>query len=74
MEYFGKMLVGIGAICILLGLVLWFAADKLGWFGHLPGDIAIERPGFRVYVPLTTMLLIRPGISLVLWLFGKFWR
>lgn len=74
MQSVGRMLVGFGALLILVGLVLWFAGGKLSWVGHLPGDIRIERPGFRLYAPLTTMLLLSAGISLVLWLAGKLWR
>jgi hypothetical protein len=34
---------------------------------HLPGDFVIDRPGFRFYFPLTSMLLISVLISLVAW-------
>lgn len=74
MESLGKMLVGLGAVLLVVGLCLWLAADKLSWFGRLPGDIRIERPGFRFYAPLTTMILLSVGLSLALWLFGKFFR
>jgi len=30
----------------------------LGWFGHLPGDVRVERPNARIYVPIVSMLLI----------------
>jgi hypothetical protein len=40
----------------------------------LPGDIVIERPGFRMYAPITTMLLVSVGVSGVLWLIGKVLR
>jgi hypothetical protein len=53
---------------------VWFAADKVAWFGNLPGDVQIERPGFRLYIPITTMILLSLGLSLLIWLFGKFFR
>jgi hypothetical protein len=74
MENFGKILTVLGAVLVVIGLIAWLAADKLSWFGRLPGDIAIERPGFRFYAPITTMLLLSVGLSLLLWLFGKFFR
>jgi Protein of unknown function (DUF2905) len=74
MESLGKVITGLGIVLIVVGLVMWFAADKLSWFGHLPGDIRIERPGFRFYAPITTMLLLSIVLSLVLWLLGKFFR
>ncbi|HEX9812876.1 MAG TPA: DUF2905 domain-containing protein [Burkholderiales bacterium] len=65
----GRTLIVIGAILIVLGL-LWPWITKLGLF-RLPGDIVIERDGFRFYFPITTMIIISVVISLVLWLFRK---
>jgi H+/Cl- antiporter ClcA len=74
MEHLGKVIVGLGVVLIVVGLFVWFAADKLSWFGNLPGDIKVVRPGFRLYVPITTMILLSVGLSLLLWVFGKLFR
>lgn len=74
MEHLGKMLVGVGAVLVVAGLGLWLAADRLSWFGRLPGDIRIARPGFQFYAPLMTSLLLSVGLTLALWLFNKFFR
>lgn len=63
-------------ILIILGLVLLAAGVSWPWLsrlplGHLPGDIVIDRPGLKVYFPITTMILVSALISLVLWLFRK---
>lgn len=70
----GKAVVGIGAMLIIIGLVLWFAGDKLSWFGRLPGDIRIERPGFSCFFPITTMIIVSIVLSIVLSLIGRFFR
>jgi hypothetical protein len=46
----------------------WFT--KLG-LGRLPGDIVIERENFKIYFPITTMVLVSLALSLVFWLFRK---
>jgi hypothetical protein len=74
MENLGKLLVSIGVLLTVVGFMLWLAADKLSWFGHLPGDIRIERRGFQFYAPLMTSLLISIGLTLTLWLFNRFFR
>ena len=74
MENLGKMLVSLGALLIVVGLILWLAADKPSWFGRLPGDIHIERPGFQLYAPLMTSVLLSIGLTLALWLVNKFFR
>jgi hypothetical protein len=54
----GKTLVLVGLGLTLLGLLLWWKPDAFSWFGHLPGDIRIEREHFRFSMPLTSMLLV----------------
>ena len=61
-----RLLVGLGAILILLGLA-WPWIRTLPLF-RLPGDIVIDRPGFKFFFPITTMLLISVIVSLVAWL------
>jgi len=59
---------------VLLGLGLawpWLVRIPLG---HLPGDISVQRPGFRFYAPLGSSLLISVVLSLVLTLIAWFWR
>ncbi len=46
-------------------------AGGLGWFGRLPGDIRVTRGGVRVYVPITSMLLVSVALSLMLWAIGR---
>ncbi|MDH3604068.1 MAG: DUF2905 domain-containing protein [Candidatus Tectomicrobia bacterium] len=74
MENLGKIITGRGAVLLVVGFVLWFAADKLSWLGHLAGDIRVERPGFRLYALITTMLWLSIILSVAIWLFGKFFR
>jgi hypothetical protein len=56
---FGLVLAGIGAT--------WVFAPKLwSWFGYLPGDIRVVREGFRLQVPLVSMLLVSIGLTLLI--------
>lgn len=64
----------LGVLLALLGLVMIYAPKLLGWFGHLPGDIRLERDGFRLYFPLTSMLLLSLVLSLVLNLLARWFR
>jgi len=65
------MLVVIGAVMALVGVVL-VVAERFGLrLGRLPGDIAVERDRFKLYVPLGTSLILSVILSLVLWLVGR---
>lgn len=61
----GRLLLTLGLVLVVLGLVWLYAPGLLGWFGRLPGDIRIEREGFRFYFPLTSMLLVSFILSLL---------
>lgn len=62
----GTILIVIGVGLILVGLLIW--SGSLSWFGHLPGDIRIERETVRVYVPIASMLVVSLVVSLALYL------
>ena len=71
----GKVLVVVGLAVAVVGAILWLG-DGVKWLrlGRLPGDIAIERDGFNLYIPITTMLLLSlllTGIWLLVGLFRR---
>ena len=66
----GPALVLIGLAIIVIGLLVWWGG--FGWFGHLPGDIRIERETVRIYIPLVSMLVISIVLSLLFNLLRRF--
>ncbi len=60
----GTLLAIIGVLAVAFGLLANVGA--LSWFGHLPGDIRIERENVRVYVPIVSMLLVSIVLSVLL--------
>ncbi len=71
MQQAGRVLIIIGIILVIAGLILFFAGNRLGWIGHLPGDIRIEKENVRIYIPVTTMILISALVSLIFYLIRK---
>ncbi len=67
--HMNKKLVALGALLIIAGL-LWPWLRKMHLF-HLPGDIVISRPGFKFFLPITTMLILSAVFSLVAWLMRR---
>ena len=70
MEMLGRALLLTGALLLVLGLVLTLG-PSLPLVGKLPGDIRIEREGFRFYFPITTCLLLSGVLSGLLFLISK---
>ena len=67
----GKYLVVTGIIILTAGVLIYFFHDKMQWIGRLPGDIRVEKPNFKFYFPITTMILVSVLISLILWMLRK---
>ncbi len=65
----GRWLVILGLVLVVIGLA-WPWLAKLG-LGRLPGDIVIERDNLRIYLPITTSLLVSLLLSLILWWLGR---
>ena len=65
----GRVLIALGIAAIVIGLLVRVGA--LGWFGNLPGDIRIETERTRVYIPITSMLLVSIAMSVLLYLFRR---
>jgi len=64
------MLIVAGIILVIVGLLA--STGLLSWFGRLPGDIRIERPNTRVYIPITSMIIVSIVLSLILAIIRRF--
>lgn len=65
-----KILIIIGITLLLIGLLFPYLS-KIPLF-RLPGDIVIDKPNFKFYFPITSMILISILLSLILWIIRKF--
>ncbi|MCP4267552.1 MAG: DUF2905 domain-containing protein [Candidatus Brocadiaceae bacterium] len=70
MHDFGRILILIGLLIVVLGIIL-IVGNKIPFIGKLPGDIAIERKNYSFYLPVTTCIVISIVFSFVLWLFSR---
>lgn len=74
MSDIGKSLIFIGVVIIIVGTVLLFS-DRLPFnLGKLPGDISYKKENFSFYFPITTSILISVILSLLFYLFSRFFR
>jgi len=72
MAQVGKMLVTLGLGTAVLGALLWglsVVAPGLK-LGRLPGDIVIDDGPTKVFIPITTMILVSVVLSGLIWLIG----
>jgi hypothetical protein len=76
----GKVLIGIGAGLVVLGVAL-VAVDRIpgvghlfSWIGKLPGDLSYKRDNFSFYFPIATSLVLSILLSLLFFVLGWFFR
>lgn len=71
MDLFGRWLVVVGLGIAVVGGLVWVAGHFGLPLGRLPGDLRIERDGFRFYLPLGTCLALSALLTLVMWIVGR---
>jgi hypothetical protein len=64
-----RLLITLGLALVVAG-VAWTWVRRLPLF-RLPGDIVIDRPGFKLFLPITTMLLLSAVISILAWILRR---
>ena len=76
----GKLLIGIGAGIVALGVLL-LAADRVpglgsafSWLGKLPGDLYYKRDHVSLNFPLATSILLSVVLSLLFYILGWLFR
>jgi hypothetical protein len=74
-EQFGRILLLAGAVLLGVGLLV-LLAGRLGLpLGRLPGDIAFQRGGLTVFIPLVSCLLasvvLTVVVNLILWILRR---
>jgi hypothetical protein len=68
-----KLLIIGGIVMIVIGL-LWMVGGRFLNLGRLPGDIAVEKEGFKFYFPIVTCIVLSVVLSLVMYVIRWFMR
>ena len=67
----GKWMMIAGAVAFVIGALLQFAPQTLSWFGRLPGDIRIDSGDTKIFIPITSMLVISILLTILVNLFRR---
>jgi hypothetical protein len=66
LQNIGKWLIVIGLGLAVVGGALWVMGRVGVPLGRLPGDIRIEREGFRFYFPITSSILVSVALTILI--------
>lgn len=64
----------LGALLLVAGALVRFFPGAFTWFGNLPGDIRIEGENTKVFIPLTSMILVSILLSVAVRVIGAIFR
>lgn len=70
----GNLIMLIGAGMVVIGALIRYAPGLFSWFGNLPGDINLDRDGSRVFIPITSMIVVSVALTLIANLLGWVFR
>ena len=70
MDSISRSLIVFGMILIVAGLIWHFSGGKIP-LGKLPGDINIKTENSRIFIPITTSILVSVLLSVVAGFFRK---
>ena len=68
---FGRPLIILGVILVVVGIAVTFGDRLPIRFGRLPGDIVYRGRNTTFYFPIVTCVLLSVVLTLVMWLFGR---
>jgi hypothetical protein len=71
---FGKLLIGVGGLLIVIGLFVILAARAGVPLGRLPGDISYRGKNTAVFFPITTCIVLSILLSFIMWLVNRFMK
>ena len=74
MQEAGRFVIILGILIALVGIILYmgWGSKAFGWLGRLPGDIRIERDGFRFYFPIATSIVLSIVLTVIIRLMMMF--
>ena len=70
MNALSKTLIILGCVLIVAGLLWHFTNGRIP-LGRLPGDFRYESENTKIYVPITTSIVLSVLLSLLAYLFRK---
>ena len=59
----------VAGLVLVLMAIAWPLVSR--YFGRLPGDVVVRRPGFTFLFPIVTCLLLSLLVTFLLWLFRR---
>ena len=71
MEQFGRVLMIMGGVIVLVGLLMTFGPRLPFRIGRLPLDIHIQRDNFSFYFPLGTSIVVSLVLTIVFGLLNR---
>lgn len=74
LEFFGRWLVIIGIVTVVIGGLFWLGARLFPNLSQFPGTIRIQGSGFACVIPLLASIVISIILTVLLNVFARFFN
>ena len=68
----GRVILILGGLLVVTGALLYFGGRLPLRLGRLPGDVIYRGEHTTFYFPIVTCLILSLGLTLLVWLIGRF--
>jgi hypothetical protein len=68
----GVVMIWAGLGLALLGVLVVYVPGLFSWFGNLPGDIKVETENSRIFIPITSMIVVSVALTIGVNLVARF--
>ncbi|MGH8914554.1 MAG: DUF2905 domain-containing protein [Acidimicrobiia bacterium] len=69
-----NILIAVGIGVVIVGLILRYFPSLFSWFGNLPGDIRHQSENTRVFIPITSTLLVSLAATVIINVLARLFR
>lgn len=73
MQHPAWAVVAIGLVIAAVG-ILWLISPSIPWLGRLPGDIRYDGENTKIFIPITTCILLSLLLSAIMWVMRRVFR
>lgn len=60
----GMVVLAAGVLLFVVGTAI--RTGGIGWFGYLPGDLRFEQEAIRLFIPVTSMIVVSAVLTIFL--------
>ena len=63
-----RLIIIAAVLMLVIRILILLNPEPMSWFGRLPGDIRFESGKKRIYIPVTSLVVVGLGLALFIYM------